>query len=105
MRIINPKTNSHIPYSDGKCLIGTARYASINTHMGMEQSRRDDMESLGYLLVYLSIGSLPWQGIKAKTKSEKYQKIFDIKLKTVPNEICKFLPGNKIKRILMLIFK
>jgi len=51
------------------------------------------LESLGYLLVYLSSGSLPWQGIKAKTKFEKYEKIFDIKTNTVPQEICKYLPG------------
>ena len=92
-KILNPKTNSHIPYSEGKSLIGTARFASINTHMGIEQSRRDDLESLGYLLVYLSTGSLPWQGIKSKTKLDKYERIFDAKTKTVPREICKFLPG------------
>lgn len=92
-KIINPKTNTHIPYSEGKSLIGTARFASINAHMGIEQSRRDDLESLGYLFVYLATGYLPWQGIKAKTKIEKYEKIFDIKTKTVPMEICKYLPG------------
>jgi len=92
-KIINPKTNTHITYCEGKSLIGTARFASISTHLGIEQSRRDDLESLGYLLVYLASGSLPWQGIKAKTKNEKYEKIFDIKTKTVPKEICKFLPG------------
>ncbi len=93
-KIINPKTNTHIPYSDGKSLVGTARFASINTHMGIEQSRRDDLESLGYMLVYLATGSLPWQGIKARTKQEKYERIFEMKTKTVPNDICKFLPGN-----------
>ncbi len=92
-KIINQKNGQHINYSEGKSLIGTARFASINTHMGIEQSRRDDLESLGYLLVYLYSGGLPWQGIKAKTKNEKYNKIMEIKLKTVPNDICKFLPG------------
>lgn len=83
----------HIAYSEGKNMIGTARFASINTHLGMEQSRRDDMESLGYLLVYLLTGNLPWQGIKAKTKTEKYAKIYNIKSKSVPSDICKFLAG------------
>lgn len=62
--------------------------------MGFEQSRRDDLESLGYLFVYLYSGGLPWQGTKAKTKTEKYNRIMELKLKMVPNEICKFLPGD-----------
>lgn len=96
-KIINPKTGHHILFSEGKSLIGTARFASINTHLGFEQSRRDDMESLGYLLVYFYSGCLPWQGIKAKTKYEKYNKILEIKLNSVSKEICKFLPGNDFK--------
>lgn len=92
-KFINQKTNEHINFSDGKSLIGTARFASIYTHLGYEQSRRDDLESLGYLLVYLYSGCLPWQGVKAKTKSEKYKKIFEMKLQMVPKDICKFLPG------------
>jgi serine/threonine protein kinase len=92
-RFKNPKTGEHIPMIENKQLTGTARYASIYTHLGKEQSRRDDLESLGYLLIYFLMGSLPWQGVKGKTKSEKYKKIMELKMKTVPEEITTNLPG------------
>jgi serine/threonine protein kinase len=74
-RFIDPKTGDHIPYRDGKSLTGTARYASLNTHIGQEQSRRDDIESIAFVMVYLIKGELPWQGVPGKDKDEKYKKI------------------------------
>ena len=73
-------------------LTGTARYASINALKGYEHSRRDDLESVGYILIYFLKGKLPWQGIHTKTKEEKYQKILEKKVEISSTELCDGIP-------------
>lgn len=92
-RYRDPKTHLHIPYRENKNLTGTARYASINTHLGIEQSRRDDMESLGYVLVYFCKGGLPWQGLRAATKKQKYDRIMETKMSVTAETLVRGFPA------------
>ena len=80
--------HEHIKFSENKRLIGTARYASINALKGCEQGRRDDMEALGYVLMYFLRGNLPWQGLKLNKGDDRYKKIYETKKTTTPEELC-----------------
>ena len=91
-RYIDKNNKKHIPYKEGKGLTGTARYVSLFTHYGIEQSRRDDIEGIAYNLIYLAKGKLPWQGVKTKNKKEKHKKIMESKLAYSPEQLCKDLP-------------
>ena len=83
----------HIPFVDGKKLTGTARYASINALSGYEQSRRDDLESIGYIIMYFIRGSLPWQGLKINKKDDRYKKICEKKKSTSAKDLCSGFPS------------
>ena len=82
----------HIPFTRGKRLTGTARYASINALSGCEQSRRDDLESIAYILLYFLRGSLPWQGLRINNKDDRYKKICEKKKNTSSKDLCEGFP-------------
>ncbi|RWS18597.1 casein kinase I isoform gamma-3-like protein, partial [Leptotrombidium deliense] len=86
------KEGKHIKYKEGKSLTGTARYMSINTHQGKEQSRRDDLEAIGYVLMYFLRGNLPWMKLKCNDKKTKYKLIGETKEKVSVDELCAGFP-------------
>ena len=90
-RYKDKNSGQHIPYRENRHLVGTVRYASINAHLGIEQSRRDDIEGIGYVLVYFYLGRLPWQSKQDKGKPQ-VNKIMEKKLITPPEILCKKMP-------------
>jgi len=82
----------HIPERTDKSLTGTVRYASRYTHAGHEQSRRDDLEALGYMLIFLVNKRLPWMGIKHEDRREQSRLVGDMKESLSLGELCKDLP-------------
>jgi len=91
-RFRDKKTGLHIQYKNGKHFIGTPIFASIYTHLGIEQSRRDDLESLAYILIYFSKGDLPWTKVKGKNRKEKYSKVLSLKININISDLCSELP-------------
>ena len=90
------KNGNHIKEESGRKLTGTARYASLNVHRGFTPSRRDDLESIGYVLLYLLLGKLPWQSIKCNDKEKRYMLIGENKSSLspwehFPNVPCEFI--------------
>jgi casein kinase 1 len=82
----DPKTKQHIPYREHKSFMGVPLYESINASLGREQSRRDDLEALGYVIMYFLRGDLPWQGLTVKEKRKKKRSI-------LIKDFCKGYPG------------
>ena len=93
------RTLEHYPVFKSKNLVGTARYASINALNGLTQSRRDDLEAIGYVLMYFLRGKLPWQGIPVKNKEERYRKIMEKKVATSAEELCQGFPEEFVNYI------
>jgi casein kinase 1/casein kinase 1 epsilon len=82
----------HIPMKTGRTFTGSFRYSSLRNHKGVEQSRRDDLESIGYMLIYFLKGELPWQGLKGSTKSRRANAIYDVKKNCKLADLCKDIP-------------
>ena len=89
---IDRNTMQHNEYEHKHQFTGSFRYSSINNHKGIQQSRRDDLESISYMMVYFYKGKLPWQNIPAKDKREKLKKTYERKMETPLDELCKDCP-------------
>ena len=85
-------TGKHIKFGFTGKLTGTVRFASANALRGGEQSRRDDLESIGYMIIFFMRGRLPWQGVTGNKKMERYLKIYKMKKNVAPEDLCKSLP-------------
>lgn len=82
----------HVPMQRNKGFVGTPRYASRNAHNGLTQSRRDDMEAIGHLAIYLIKGRLPWQSVKEKDRKKKHKLLYEKKSSFPVPELCENIP-------------
>lgn len=85
-------TNRHNLVTSGNSFVGTTGFASVNTHEGLEQSRRDDMESLAYTLIWLLKGTLPWSHVPGTSLAEIQRQVYELKRDMSPSDICEGLP-------------
>jgi serine/threonine protein kinase len=86
------ENDNHIEFKSINKFCGTVRFASVNSLKGLEQSRRDDLESIGYILIYLFKKKLPWQNVKTKDKKKRHKLISKIKQNINIDELCQDLP-------------
>eukprot|EP00932_Pfiesteria_piscicida_P012885 SRR837773.24332.p1 GENE.SRR837773.24332~~SRR837773.24332.p1 ORF type:complete len:338 (-),score=65.96 SRR837773.24332:82-1095(-) len=86
------RSGRHITCTERKGITGTVRYASLNVHEGLEPSRRDDLEAIGFVLLHFLRGALPWQGLKGTSRHSKHEKIKRCKQKTSFEDLCKGFP-------------
>ena len=93
----NGLTTKHYKLKNGLNFVGTLRYASLNSHKGIRQGRRDDLESMLYILIYFLKGKLPWQDIKVKQKEERHKLIFQTKSKVAIESLCEDLPSEFVE--------
>jgi serine/threonine protein kinase len=91
-RYCDSNTRSHVPYREHGAVVGTARYLSLNGHLGIEETRRDDLESVAYVLLFLLKGVLPWQRVNAPTAADKYAEIAKLKMATPLQTLCDGAP-------------
>ena len=99
-------SQQHIPYAEGKTTVGHARFASVSAMLGIEQSSRDDLEALGYMLIYFLRGHLPWQGLQANNNRDKFQRVLERKMSVslallchdCPHEFCEYLTYTRALR-------
>ena len=89
---LDPRTHEHMMFTTNNGLVGTAYYVSVNTHLGDLQSRRDDLESIAYVLIQFAKGSLPWQK-KWKDAEDQAEKISQAKLQISTEELCSGIPN------------
>lgn len=92
-RYRDANTKLLVPYKQATSMVGTIRYSSINAHLGIDQSRRDDLQCVCYLLIYFLKGELPWQKIPLENKFEKDHMMMSCKLKMTARELCEGLPS------------